>query len=156
IQPVVFRSIIAPPNGALASDSGTLSVTVINDSGVGETGIGLSGSGKSTFSGSTDTEGCAVFSELPEGEYSLLLSGTNLVDKDGNSPTAKALTILPETTTNASYTYDTAGSAKIKFTTKTYDNSIKANGVNTLIAVNGNMTTPKVVGTVEGSNFTEK
>src|SRR4051794_4118500 len=78
--PTVLQSLIAPPNGSLDPDNGTLTVSVINAAGTGVSGVGLTGTGPSSFSGTTDAAGCAQFADIPSGNYTLTPTATGVVD----------------------------------------------------------------------------
>ncbi len=54
-------------------------------------GIGLTGTGAGTFSGTTDSSGCAIFVDQPAGQLHAdhVRLGAGLVDKDGNAPAAE-------------------------------------------------------------------
>ena len=85
--PVLHQSTVAPPNGSISEDHGALAVSVQNGQGQGIGGVGLTGSGAGSFSGTTGANGCVIFGNLPEGNYTLTPVGsTGLVDRDGNPP----------------------------------------------------------------------
>ena len=69
LNPVVLESIVSPSNGSLNPNHGTLVVTTKNAAAEALPGIGLSGKGAGTFSGTTDSTGCANFADLPAGNY---------------------------------------------------------------------------------------
>jgi Tfp pilus assembly protein PilV len=85
-QPITMRSIVSPSNGSLDPKRGTLLVTAKTPSGEPIAGLPLSGLGPGTFSGSTDSTGCANFSDLPAGNYTVTPTSTSLVGKDGKYP----------------------------------------------------------------------
>ena len=70
-NPVVLSSIVSPSNGSLDPTHGTLSVIAANAAGGPLAGVVLTGSGTSTFSGTTDSTGCAIFADLPAGNYTV-------------------------------------------------------------------------------------
>ncbi len=146
-DPTVIRSIVAPPTEALKPKAGNLSVFVKNGSGVGVSAIGVSGSGPTPFSGSTDTTGCALFTELTEGNYSVSITGTNLVEKDGNAPTPKVVTVNPEGTTTLELQYAAKGEVPIEFKTINYANVSEFASAEKLIVSHSEMTTAKQYGT---------
>jgi Tfp pilus assembly protein PilV len=84
--PVVMQSIVSPSNGSLDPTHGTLIVTTKNAAGGALAGVGIKGTGPGTFSGTTDSSGCANFADLPSGNYTVTPSGTDLVDIEGNLP----------------------------------------------------------------------
>jgi Tfp pilus assembly protein PilV len=150
--PTVIRSIIAPPSGTLNPKAGTLTVRAERAT-VGQyvSALTLSGTGTAgTFSGSTDTSGCAVFTEQPEGSYTMTISsGTSgLVNKDGEGlPANKTITVNPETTTTVDLYYDLAGKIPVTFKTTNYGGTQVAAKNEHLIAFNTEMKTAKVFGT---------
>jgi Tfp pilus assembly protein PilV len=85
-QPIVMRSIVSPANGSLDPTHGSLIVTAKTPTGEPIAGLPLSGTGPGTFSGSTDSTGCANFSDLPAGNYTVTPNSTSLVGKDGQYP----------------------------------------------------------------------
>ncbi len=88
--PVVIQSIVSPPNGSLDPTLGSLAVTATNASGGPISGVGLSASGACNFSGSTDSNGCAIFSDKTVGTYTLTPTlGSGFVDVDGNAPAGR-------------------------------------------------------------------
>ncbi len=106
-----MKSLVAPPSGSLDPTKGTLVFTAANAAGAPLAGLGVSGSGAGTFSGTTNTSGCAVFLEQTAGTYTLTVSGvgSGLVDQDGNAPAPKSIKVSPEVTTTVPLLYDKAG-----------------------------------------------
>jgi len=113
--PVVMQSIISPSNGSLNPGNGTLTVSTINAAGLPLPGVGLSGTGAGTFSGTTDSEGCANFADLPAGSYTLTPSAPGLVDKDGNAPAASAASVSASSTLTRVLQYDKPGALEVDF-----------------------------------------
>ena len=72
-------------------------------------GVGISGTGAGTFSGSTDSNGCADFADLPSGNYTLTPTAAGLVDKNGNPPESKTVGVIPSGTKTVSLQYDRPG-----------------------------------------------
>ncbi len=157
-KPVVIQSLVAPPSGSLNPGAGTLVFIASNAAGGPISGIGVSGAGAGTFSGSTSAAGCAIFLEQAAGEYTLSLSGvgTGLVDQDGNSPTAKKIKVSPEVTNTVNLLFDKPGSVPIKFTTRNYNGSIVSAKADSFLAYNTGMSTAKLFGTPEGATFSSK
>ncbi len=88
--PIVMQSIVSPSNGSLDPNHGTLVITTKNAAGEPLSGVGLSATGVGTFTGTSDSTGCANFTDLPAGNYSVTPTSAGLVDLHGD--TAKALT----------------------------------------------------------------
>ena len=64
-KPIVLTSIVAPSNGSLDPTHGTLSVNAMNAAGRPLPASASRRSGTGTFSGTTDSTGCANFADLP-------------------------------------------------------------------------------------------
>lgn len=154
-EATTITSLIAPPNGSLNPSAGTLVFMASNATGAPIAGIGLSGSGAGTFSGSTSSSGCAIFLEQAAGEYTLSVTGvgTGLVDQDGNPPESKKIKVSPEVTNTVNLLYDKPGTVPVKFTTRSYSGSIVESSTNSFLAYNTGMSTAKLFGTPEGSKF---
>jgi Tfp pilus assembly protein PilV len=152
-EEVTMKGLLAPPSGSLDPTKGTLVFIATNAAGTPLAGLGVSGSGAGTFSGTTSTSGCAVFLEQTTGAYTLSVSGvgSGLVDQDGNAPAPKSIKVSPEVTTTVPLMYDKAGSVPIKFTTRNYSGNVVAAKASSFIAYNNNMTTAKLFGSAEGT-----
>ncbi len=114
-QPVVMQSIVSPSNGSLDPNHGTLLVTTKNAAGNPLGGVGVSGSGPGTFSGTTDSTGCANFSDLPAGTYEVTASGTGLVGKDGLSPHAEPAGVIAGSSAPLVLQYDYGATMPVEF-----------------------------------------
>jgi Tfp pilus assembly protein PilV len=154
-EAVTMKGLIAPPTGSLDPTKGTLVFMATNAAGTPLAGLGVSGGGAGTFSGTTSTAGCAVFLEQTAGAYTLTVSGvgSGLVDQDGNAPAPKPIKVNPEVTTTVPLLYDQAGSVKVKFTTRNYSGNVVTAKAPSFIVYNSNMTTAKLVGSPEGTPF---
>ncbi|MEX2108388.1 MAG: hypothetical protein WD827_05835 [Solirubrobacterales bacterium] len=151
--PTTIRSIVAPSSGSLDPNSGNLIITATNAANVGIPKVGLFGSGPTSFSGTTDTNGCAFFSERGVGNYTLTPSGvaSGLIDKDGNAPGPITIGVSGAATNSVVLLFDKPGSVPVKFTTKNYSGSVIASSSDSMIAFNTGMSTAKLVGTPEGT-----
>lgn len=116
--PIVLRSIVSPSNGSLDPKRGTLIVTAKTPSGEPIAGLPLSGKGPGTFSGSTDSTGCANFSDLPAGSYELTPSSTTLVGKDGQYPHAEPAGVTEGATQTKALEYANFASIPVEFETR--------------------------------------
>jgi Tfp pilus assembly protein PilV len=149
--PTVIKSIVAPPNGSLAEDRGALSVVVRNAAGVGIAGIGLSGSGAGTFSGSTGSTGCVLFTNLPEGNYTLTPStASGVVDANGLAPAPLTVSVVGQSTNTVVLRYDTPGSIKVSFTTR-ISGSVQPTTADSIVVFNTGMAQAATFGTI-GTN----
>lgn len=146
--PVVSQSIVAPPNGSVSPDSGSLAISVEDSQNEGIPGVGLSGSGAGSFSGSTGSTGCVIFGNLPAGDYTLTASGTSLVDPNGNPPEPQTVSVVAESTNTIVLQYDTPGSIPVTFTTRRYgDNALVSSKADSVVAFNTGMTQARTFGT---------
>ncbi len=116
--PIVVRSIVSPSNGSLDPKRGTLIVTAKTPSGEPIAGLPLSGSGPGTFSGTTDSTGCANFSDLPAGTYTVTPTSTSLVGKDGQYPHGTAGGVTEGATQTLALEYAKPASIPVEFETR--------------------------------------
>jgi Tfp pilus assembly protein PilV len=153
-----ITSLVAPLNGTLDPAKGTLAILATNAAGTPIAGIGVSGSGAGTFSGTTSSSGCLTFLEQTSGEYTLSITGvgTGLVDQDGNTPSTRKIKIAPETTTSVPLLFDKPGSVPVKFTTRNYSGTVITAKAAAFLAYNNNMSTAKLFGAAEGTTFESK
>ena len=114
-QPVVMQSIVSPSNGSLDPNHGTLLVTTKNAAAKGFGGVGLSGSGPGSFTGTTDSTGCANFTDLPAGNYTVTPTASGLVGKDGQPPHAETVGVISGTTTTLALQYDAGATMTVEF-----------------------------------------
>jgi Tfp pilus assembly protein PilV len=114
-QPVVLQSIVSPSSGSLDPNHGTLVVTTKNAKGTAIAGVGLSGSGAGTFSGTTDSTGCAYFADLPAGNYSVTPTASALVGRDGEPPHAEPIGVVASGSNTLGLEYDYPASFSAEF-----------------------------------------
>jgi Tfp pilus assembly protein PilV len=145
--PAVSESIVSPPNGSVAADRGALAIQVDDAGNNGVAGVGLSGSGPGSFSGSTGSTGCAIFGDLPAGNYTLTPSGSSLVDRDGNVPAPQGTSVIGASTNTLALQYDHPGSIPVSFTTRV-GGSLVPSSADSVMVFNTGMTTAKAFGTV--------
>jgi Tfp pilus assembly protein PilV len=153
---VTLRSIISPANGSLDPSHGTLTITATNAAGGPIPGVGLTGTGAGTFSGSTDSSGCAVFADQPSGNYTLTPSGVaaGLVDKDGKTPGPLTVGVLGGATNSVTLLYDLPGFIKeVTFQTKKANGELINSSADSIVVFNTGMTQGKVFGTPGGTRL---
>lgn len=145
---VKIESVIAPPNGSFEEDRGALAVAVRDATGAGIPGIGLTGTGAGAFSGSTGSNGCSIFANLPEGSYTLTPAASGYVDKDGLAASSVPASVLAQATNSVALQLDRPGSIDTTFQTKdpVTGNTI-ASTADTVTVSNTGMQGPKVYGT---------
>lgn len=154
--PVAIESIVAPPNGSMAEDRGSLAVSVVNADGIGIPGITVNGSGTSSFTGVTGANGCVIFSSLPVGNYSVTAAATGKVDPDGAAPQARTTTVVGQSTNTVVFQYDTPGSVKVAAfqSRNSPGGALVASRADAIVVYHSAMAAPKVFGTPGGTQQT--
>jgi Tfp pilus assembly protein PilV len=114
-EPITLQSIVSPSNGSLDPKHGTLVITAKKVGSIALPGVGLKGAGPGTFSGTTDSSGCANFTDLPAGNYEVTPSGTNLVGLDGLPPHVEKIGVSEGTTSTLALQYDYGASIPVEF-----------------------------------------
>ena len=116
-KPATIESIVAPSKSlSLDPKSSTLTITARNAQGAPLPGLKLVGSGPAPFNNETNALGCALFN-LPVGDYTLMPSGINLVDKDGLAPAAMPVSVAAEKSNPYAVEYDHPGTIPVTFET---------------------------------------
>jgi Tfp pilus assembly protein PilV len=151
--PVVIQSIVSPASGSLDPTLGSIMVTATNAQGGPISGVGLSASGPGSFSGSTDSNGCALFSDQTAGDYTLTPTlGSGYVDVDGDPPAPQTVTVTAGNTTSYPLPqYDQGGSVKVSFQVRNYSGSVVGSTTDSIVAFNTGMTSAATFGTPGGS-----
>lgn len=143
--PVVSNSIVAPPNGSISDTAGALAIGVEDSRNVGIPNVGLSGSGAGSFSGVTGDNGCAIFGNLPAGNYTLNAAVSDLVDKDGKSPAPLTTSVVAGSTNTVVLQYDDPGSIPVNFKTRVYGtNNLVDSSADSILTFNTGMTVARV------------
>ncbi len=145
---VTAQSIISPPNGAIASDRGALAIEIDDAQNNGIPNVPVSGSGAGTFNGTTGSTGCAIFANLPQGNYMLSVSGitSGYVDHDGNPPTAHPTSVIGQSTNTVVLQYANPGSIPVSFTSRV-GGSLVASKADSVMVFNTGMTAADQFGT---------
>lgn len=147
-KPATIESVVAPSKSlSLDPKNGGLSITARNAQGAPLPGLKLTGSGPAPFNGETNELGCAMLTDLPAGNYSLLPSGLNLVDKDGLPPAAMPVSV----TANAPPTpyavqYDHPGTIPVSFETLSAGKLVPAKA-DSIFVFNTGMSTARIFST---------
>jgi len=119
LHPVTLQSVVSPTSGSLDPSHGTISFQVNNALGGGVSGISLTGSGTSNFSGSSDSSGCAVFADLPSGNYKVVAIGHGLITPEGKETWTKEQVGAPASgTQQVPIRFETPGTIAAKFVYK--------------------------------------
>jgi Tfp pilus assembly protein PilV len=147
--PVIAQSLVAPPNGSVSPDSGALAVQIEDAQNEGIEGVGLVGShekGEGSFSGPTGVNGCAVFGNLPDGNYTLEVTDSSLVDSDGNPPKPQVTSVVAESTNTLALQYDEPGTIEVGFETW-IDGALGPTEFDSVVVFNTGMTVARIFGT---------
>jgi Tfp pilus assembly protein PilV len=110
-------SLVTPPPGTFAPGEGRAIVKVNGASGAPVSGAGVSLSGAGSYSGVTNSLGCAVFPFVTQGSYTATVGGGTLVDWQGNSSATKAIGVTAGTSTTISLEMDNAAQIQAIFDT---------------------------------------
>ena len=145
--PALVQSLVAPPNGSISETAGALAVAVQNGQNQGVPGVGLSGSGAGSFSGTTGANGCAIFGNLPAGNYTLTPQPSGLVDRDGDPPEPLPTSVVALSTNTVVLQYDTPGSIEVSFNTRV-GGSLVPSSTDSVVTFNTGMTEAEAFGTI--------
>ena len=145
--PVVIESLIAPPNGTLEANRGALGVSVVDSRSNPYSGITVAGSGAGTFSGTTTSTGCAIFGDLPVGNYNVTAATANVVDADGLAPAATPTSVVAGSSNTLSLQYDRPSGFTVGFRTIKSGTTVSATTFDRMRVFNTGMTQSKSFGT---------
>jgi Tfp pilus assembly protein PilV len=146
--PVVAQSLVAPPNGSISANSGSLAIQIVDADNVGIEGIPLAGTGAGTFSGTTGPNGCAVFGNLPKGSYTYGATAPTLIDPKGKPPASQGTSVVAESTNTLALQYDEPGEIGAKFETWA-GGKLVSRSTDTIAAFHGGQgLTPRAFGTL--------
>ena len=145
--PVVLQSIVAPPNGSVAADRGALAISVRGGQGQGIEGVQLSGTGPGSFSGPTAENGCAIFGNLPAGNYTLSpTTPLGEVDQDGDAPEPQTVSVVGLSTNTVALQYDQPGEVTVGFTVRNLLGELEPSQTDSVVAFNTGMTEARAFG----------
>lgn len=118
VQPVVVKSLIAPPNGSFGPSQGSLCVQLLCNT-TGASGVGVSLTGAGAFSDVTDSTGSVFFGYIPTGNYTVTAQDTG-IDRAGATPPSKQASVVGATTSTITLDDCQPGALKVKFDTQPY------------------------------------
>jgi type II secretory pathway pseudopilin PulG len=147
---VVLASIVSPANASLDPSHGTLTVSAINAAAQPLTGVLINASGAASFSGTTDSTGCAMFADQPAGTYMLTPTAAGFVDRDGLAAHAVEASVSAGSTTAATLYLDQPGWIPVSFVTRSGSSLVPAKA-DSIIVYNAEMTGAKAFGTPGGT-----
>lgn len=132
IAPVVMRSIVAPRVGSYGPGQGTLAVAVVDELNKPVKNMPVSISGPAGVVDTTNEFGCAIFSHVPVGDYTVSINQAGWVDPQRNQLSQKVETVSSGTTNSTLMTYALAAAIDVRFETKVGDDPIqvaRGNGI---------------------------
>jgi len=141
IPPVKNQTLIAVPLGTFDDATGGLIAKFIDRSGNGVPGISVSVAGPTTSSGSSDADGCAFWSGLPEGGYYVNVAQPGYVDHDGNNTIHQSGTVTGGSTNSFLFSYDRASTINATFQTMV-SGVLQADKATDLMVANSGMQSP--------------
>lgn len=143
-KPTVIRSIFSPVNGSLNPDNGALAISAFNAAGGPLSGVGISLVGPTTVTGATDETGCAIFSDIPKGNYTMTPSAPGLVAENGKPPASKTVGVPVGATQPLELRYDLPGSFVARFVYRVGSTTeFKESSQSSILAFNQGMETAK-------------
>jgi hypothetical protein len=150
---VLVESIVTPPTGSLDPTRGTLVVLAVNAKEVPISSVGIAGTGPTSLGSSTDSTGCAIFPDIPEGNYNITPTfGAGFIDKDGDPPAQETVGVVGGATKTHRLQYDYGGTLNVGFSVRNYSGSIVASKADAIVYVNNQMTVQKkTAGTLSGT-----
>jgi len=117
LKPQAASSLVAMPAG---STGGVLTVTVKDQSGSALSGVTINATspGGGTQTAATNSNGCALFTTLPNGTYTVSAQKTGYVDNTSNAtPTVTNQHVFTAQTTTVNFTMAQGGTIKATFWT---------------------------------------
>ena len=115
--PITVTSVISPRAG------GSLLAKVLDQNAAVLPGVKITAAGSDPTNsairrfGTTDADGCTIFSVLPVGDYTVTPALAGYVDKDGNAAPTTTVTTTAGNTTSAPFTLGQAGRVTAAFST---------------------------------------
>ena len=113
VQPIQAQTLITPPQGTYDSNSGHLSVRVLDRDGQPEEGVQVSISGPETASQFTSSDGCVFFAFLTAGAYGVTASKAGYVSDQGVAMPTQSVTVVNGTIASLSFLYDQAATLNL-------------------------------------------
>lgn len=143
--PIVISSVISPRAG------GSLLGKVLDQDAAPLPGVRINAAGADPSNsairrfGTTDVDGCTIFSVLPVGDYAVTPARAGYVDKDGDAAPAATVTTTAGNTTSVPFTLGQAGKVTAAFSTTIAGTTYTSQRAPSLSWFNAGMATPGVV-----------
>ncbi len=150
-KPTVIRSVFSPVNGSLNANNGAIVVSVLNSAGGGLSGVGMSLTGPTTTVRTTDETGCAIFGDIPAGNYTMTPTAVGLVGENGKPPAAKTVGVTMGATKPVELRYDLPGSFAAPFVYRVGSSTeLKPSSQSSIMVFNQGLETAKSFSSVGG------
>jgi Tfp pilus assembly protein PilV len=111
-NPQTETGLLTPGTGQLSNTNGTATVQLTDRDGDPYPSVGVSLSGASTQSATTNALGCAVFGYIPAGSYTISVSGKVTID---SNPATDAITVYPGRASYNAMQVDTPATVRASF-----------------------------------------
>ncbi|MBJ7470700.1 MAG: hypothetical protein JHD16_05335, partial [Solirubrobacteraceae bacterium] len=108
-KPISFTSLFTPTAGA-GGDTGSVSVHLLNRNGGPVPNVAVTLDGPSTYTETTNKNGCVVFAFVPESlDYEVRFQRAGFVNEQSISAVKEATTVTARETTKLQFLYDSGG-----------------------------------------------
>jgi type II secretory pathway pseudopilin PulG len=147
---------LAPSKGSLSPTKGSLAVSVTNQAQAPMPGVSFYG-GSGAINGSTDATGCAIFPNLPEGNYSVTVSGeaAGLVNKEGKGSELATLPVAGGDTRRSAFEFDHPGTIPVEFKYRVgSEEKFLTSSADSVVVNNTGMKQARIFGTPGGTRLT--
>lgn len=106
-RPVRLDSILAPGARNVVRNLGSLTIRIldVNGSPVSGVGVTLTATGQSNRTGTTDSNGCVVWSTIPVGTWQMTGTRSNYLVPSGASSVTDEINVVGQTITTKQYEY---------------------------------------------------
>jgi prepilin-type N-terminal cleavage/methylation domain-containing protein len=108
IPPVTSDTLLTPPKGTYASDTGHIGVKVVDRDGQPQAGVPVTITGPASQTGSTSSDGCAVFAFLPVGTYTVTMTDAGFVNSKNEAAPSYPAGVQVGAITRLAVDYDEA------------------------------------------------
>ena len=157
--PVKVSSVVAPPNGSTLPNSGSLLVSIKDSRGTGVAGVSISGSGATSFTGTTGTGGCVMVRNLQAGNYMLSFGGAAIgkVTPDGIAPGGETASVVAGSTNTVNFEFDSPGRIQdVQFRTRDYppSNGLRPMAWDSIVVGHTSMQSPRAFTSTTGRQLT--
>jgi prepilin-type N-terminal cleavage/methylation domain-containing protein len=113
IPPVTSDTLLTPPKGTYASDTGHIGVKVVGRDGQPQGGVPVTITGPSSQTGSTSSDGCAVFAFLPAGNYTVTMTDAGYVNGKNEPAPSYSAGVQVGAITRLAVDYDRASTLQV-------------------------------------------